>query len=343
MKISDDKYFITWDPQNIFYYLYGTDLHRLQDGRISFKNIFVPPGTTLIEWHSKKNFQATRNTSSLPCLHRNKNYKFGFTIDSFPENTTYIKIEFFDFSGEIIDNVIVKQGDEVTVTIPAKMNYYCIQLVSSGCQEVIFDNIHIYPYPSQMHSESSYTISRVFNKSYFSKTLYVCFVEPGINRVGSFDKDCLSTLENVIVVNSLDTNKMTYFRKDLSEEIQHRIDDKRNREIIRQVVFVGYGPISNLAALFYAHVVIDSYALVTDEFYLLEDYLLLMEGHEGILVVNNIRSLLLTRFNPSQVKCYSKRSQYQLCQPLDYLIDKSNLLLNIDMNTIETWMNHNEV
>ena len=96
MIYKEEIYFAYWDMQSVSQYLYGSSVKLLADGHILYENQFMPSGTVIHEWHSQANYQALRNTSQLPELKRGEKYIFGSHLETLPENSTYLKIEFMN-------------------------------------------------------------------------------------------------------------------------------------------------------------------------------------------------------------------------------------------------------
>ena len=115
MRYKEEVYFAYWDIQSVSQYLYGSSVKLLDGGHVLYENQFMPSGTVIHEWHSRANYQALRNTSQLPELKRGQNYIFGSHIETIPENSTYLKVEFMDARDEEISNQIIKQGESVSV------------------------------------------------------------------------------------------------------------------------------------------------------------------------------------------------------------------------------------
>ena len=143
MRYKEEVYFAYWDIQSISQYLYGSSVKLLDGGHVLYENQFMPSGTVIHEWHSRANYQALRNTSQLPELKRGQNYIFGSHIETIPENSTYLKVEFMDARDEEISNQIIKQGERVSVCVPDNTQYYKVQLVSSGCHRFLFEGIYV--------------------------------------------------------------------------------------------------------------------------------------------------------------------------------------------------------
>lgn len=343
MRYKEEVYFAYWDIQSVSQYLYGSSVKLLDGGHVLYENQFMPSGTVIHEWHSQANYQAMRNTNQLPELKRGQNYIFGSYIETLPENSTYIKIEFKDARDEEISNQIIKQDERLSVCIPDDTHHYKIQLASSGCHRFLFEGIYIAEEGVADYTVDRYWISDLLYKDVEKDTVYVCFTEPDLNRTGYILENVRKHFSNLLIVNSSYKEALLYMEKDFHETLLRRIESLSQEYFFEKVVFVGYGAISNIAALLYSKQFENSYALVTDKFLPELDYQRLLERHRRRVNCPVFKELLLNRFNPTRVREYanSKARPRELAN-IDYLLDQSFLLQEIDLEKTEEWMRENE-
>lgn len=130
--------------------------------------------------------------------------------------------------------------------------------------------------------------------------------------------------------------------KEFFGNLLEKIESLSRQYSFEKVAFIGYGPISNIAALFYSKQFLTSYALVTDSFLAELDYHRLLERHRKRVNYPIFRDLLLYRFDSTRVKEYgSSKMESQDLSNFVYLLDQSALLKNINLETTEEWMREN--
>ena len=342
MRYEEEVYFAYWDMQSVSQYLYGSSVKLLDGGYVLYENQFMPSGTVINEWHSQANYQAMRNTNQLPELKRGQNYIFGSYIETLPENSTYIKIEFKDARDEEISNQIIKQDERLSVCVPDNTHHYKIQLASSGCHRFLFEGIYIAEEGVADYTVNRYWISDLLHRDNEKNTIYVCFTEPEFNRTGFVPERVQEHFPNLVMVNSSYKSSLLYMEKEFFGILLDKIESLSRQYSFEKVAFIGYGPISNIAALFYSKQFSTSYALVTDSFLAELDYHRLLERHRKRVNYPIFRDLLLYRFDSTRVKEYgSLKMESQELSNFVYILDQSALLKNINLETTEEWMREN--
>lgn len=342
MRYKEEVYFAYWDMQSVSQYLYGSSVRVLEDGRVLYENQFMPSGTVIHEWYSKANYQDLRNTSQLPDLKRGEKYVIGSYLETLPENSTYLKVIFIDSADEEIFSHSVKPEEIASVYVPTDTHYYKIQLVSGGCQRFLFEGIYIAQEGVADYTVARYWISDLLHKDNEKNTIYVCFTEPDLNRTGFVPERVQKHFSNLVMVNSSYKDALLYMEKDFFRILLEKIEDLSGHYAFEKVAFIGYGPISNIAALFYSKQFSTSYALVTDNFLAELDYHRLLERHRKRVNYPIFRDLLLYRFDSTRVKKFaSLKIETQELFNFVYLLNQSVLLQNIDLETTEEWMRRN--
>ncbi|URK68301.1 accessory Sec system protein Asp3 [Streptococcus oralis] len=328
--------------QSVSQYLYGSSVRVLEDGRVLYENQFMPSGTVIHEWYSKANYQDLRNTSQLPDLKRGEKYVIGSYLETLPENSTYLKVIFIDSADEEIFSHSVKPEEIASVYVPTDTHHYKIQLVSGGCQRFLFEGIYIAQEGVADYTVARYWISDLLHKDNEKNTIYVCFTEPDLNRTGFVPERVQKHFSNLVMVNSSYKDALLYMEKDFFRILLEKIEDLSGHYAFEKVAFIGYGPISNIAALFYSKQFSTSYALVTDNFLAELDYHRLLERHRKRVNYPIFRDLLLYRFDSTRVKKFaSLKIETQELFNFVYLLNQSVLLQNIDLETTEEWMRRN--
>lgn len=342
MRYKEEVYFAYWDVQSVSQYLYGSSVRILEDGRVLYENQFMPSGTVIHEWYSKANYQDLRNTSQLPDLKRGEKYIIGSYIETLPESSTYLKVIFMDSSDREIFSHSVKQGETVSVYVPNDTHHYKIQLVSGGCHRFLFEGIYIAQEGIADYTVDRYWISDLLYKDNERDTIYVCFTEPDLNRTGFVPERVQKHFPNLVMVNSSYKSTLLYMEKDFFRILLEKIEDLSEQYAFKKVAFIGYGTISNIAALFYSKQFLTSYALVTDNFLAELDYHHLLERHRKRVHYPVFRDLLLYRFDSTRVKEYANlKMATQELSNFVHLLDQSLLLQNINLETTEEWMRRN--
>ena len=342
MRYKEEVYFAYWDMQSVSQYLYGSSVRVLEDGRVLYENQFMPSGTVIHEWYSKANYQDLRNTSQLPDLKRGEKYVIGSYLETLPENSTYLKVIFMDSADEEIFSHSVKPEETASVYVPTDTHHYKIQLVSGGCQRFLFEGIYIAQEGVAYYTVNRYWISDLLHKNNEKNIIYVCFTEPEFNRTGFVPERVQEHFPNLVMVNSSYKSSLLYMEKEFFGILLEKIESLSRQYSFEKVAFIGYGPISNIAALFYSKQFLTSYALVTDSFLAELDYHRLLERHRKRVNYPIFRDLLLYRFDSTRVKEYgSSKMESQDLSNFVYLLDQSALLKNINLETTEEWMREN--
>ena len=248
-----------------------------------------------------------------------------------------------DARDEEISNQIIKQGERVSVCVPDNTQYYKVQLVSSGCHRFLFEGIYVAEEQLADYTVDRYWISDLLHQDSEKETMYVCFTEPELNRTGFIPERVREHFSNVLIVNSSYREALLYMEERFYETLLETIEELAQEHLFEKVAFVGYGAISNIAALHYSKQFGNSYALVTDEFLSELDYQRLLERYRSRVNPPIFKELLLQQFNPTKVKEYADlKTRPRELANIEYLLDKSFLLQAIDLEKIEEWMRENE-
>lgn len=131
---------IYWQKINAATFLYGTTLTYNKDGSIQFENNLMAPSTIIHEWHSHGVYQAKRVISPLPLLIPNKQYELIANMTTFPQNSIFIGIRFYDRYEKELDFIILKETTN-EFKVPNQTYQYCIQLINAGCHRIEFNHL----------------------------------------------------------------------------------------------------------------------------------------------------------------------------------------------------------
>lgn len=292
MAQNVNAYYLTWNIQNNATYLYGSDVKQIDDNRLSYRNLYIPSGTVLYSWRSRVHFESERYTNQLPRLERKKRYTIGYNITTLPENATYLKVDMKDIMKDVIETIVVKQGEEISFEVNERLDSYTIELVSSGVNKFVFDNIII------RENTREYEVDRFWLDSQFSsneETLTLVFVEPLRSNLSTVDKSLLQKLSNVVIINSDYTDGKLY----LHEALVHAVDNMIKLKRPQKISCVGYGPITNFAATYYAERYDNGRAIVTDNWFTVEKYRELLEQENMIDV--RVKDIVFEQYNKEKV------------------------------------------
>lgn len=255
------EYCIYWNNLSENAYLYGSQLSSL-DGKTNFENPLMSPGLEIKKWVAMTNFQAHRTIPSLPRLRQGCNYSIYLGAESYPQNSLYIKIEFFNYYKESISNIVIKdrQGE---FEFPIGTYNYEVSLINAGCEKIVFQYIKI------SDAEASENTGSESWEDLSNEELDVLFLENPIEDGHDLDSDILEKFSHIMVIDDIEEKRECYMAEEFSRKLLTYIQDV-NPATIR---FIGYGPISNLAALYYATCFLDnSTAYITDALYRAKEY-----------------------------------------------------------------------
>ncbi|KAA9298699.1 MULTISPECIES: accessory Sec system protein Asp3 [Aerococcus] len=229
---------IRWGQTKSEDYAYGSQIIWKNPDHIQFKNTLMPSGERITSWSSRSVFQMTKDSARLPLLTRGKSYQLLFQGETVPERTIFFKVSFFDFYGELIEDYYLNTPSDY-FTVPDTYNYYEIAMHHGGCVSFDFNQITIVPYEEERSKETG--------KQYWihskTKSNYLVFDELGNGpQVSSLWRSS----SQFTYMSSTLTNAHLYLR----EEAHQLIDQIFSKN--PHLIFVGYGPISNLAALYHA-------------------------------------------------------------------------------------------
>lgn len=308
--------FIYWEDDADETYLYGSRL-AFEGRQVSFANRLMPAGTSLKRWKSKTNFQADRSQPSLPLLHQGKTYQLTLLAQAQPADTLFLKVSFFDILGQLI-SVTLLRDDDRQFTFPEEAFSYQIELVNGGCHSFEFDALVL--------SDQEQVRLDIQPEIYYRQggdRLHVIFLEDPF-QPSQQSHPILPEIGDVFLVADTKALAHHYMETDFSRELEAKLAEAS--QAYDQLVFIGYGPIGNLAALYYHERWAKSQAFVTDERLSLHDYDLALESI-GSLSQDSIKSLLEQARIDQTVTIYDQRPAQQtqalsLVMPLISRLDR---------------------
>ncbi|KAA9234415.1 accessory Sec system protein Asp3 [Aerococcus mictus] len=230
---------IRWGQTKGEDYAYGSQISWKSPDHVHFKNKLMPSGERITSWSSRSAFQMTKESAKLPLLMRGRSYQILFHGQSYPERSVFFKVSFFDYYGEAIEECYLRHASDY-FTVPDTYNYYEISMQHGGCEAIDFSQMRIVPYSEKL----AQTDAKPYWIHSTSASNYLIFDELGNGpQVSSLAK----TSANFTYMTSTLTNGHLYLRKSAQKLIDQAFNNNPH------LIFVGYGPISNLAALYHAH------------------------------------------------------------------------------------------
>ncbi|GAB6742909.1 accessory Sec system protein Asp3 [Streptococcus uberis] len=230
------KAIVYWDNFGKNGYLQGVKL-RFNQSEVFFDNPLMPPSFVIKKWTSKTNYQAHRQSPTLPLLKRGRKYHLVFEGKSSPEETVYVKIEYFNLIGESIGFDLLKKFHKI-FTFPEQAFSYEISLINAGCRSINFKSIHLYSDPEEIGID--HTLSIENRKIVSGQDIYVVFSEGGLVQ------SQFSNLTNLIIIDDFWSRQKCYLNKQIYQFINGIYESHDSN------IFVcGYGPYGNYAALQY--------------------------------------------------------------------------------------------
>ena len=255
---------IYWDNHAANTYLYGSNVVFHNEDEVFYDNELMPAGDVIRTWYSNVNYQALRLSAQCPMLIEKREYRLRQNITTIPEETTFIRINFFNRYNEVIDSQIIREK-EGTFIVPNEMYSYTIELLNAGCQNFTFNSLEILEVDNHFYHKDGYYISDFYNKNKEKDEIFVIFEEPQLNMANVISTEHLDGLENVLVAGSVKKDARLYLEDSFKEMLLEKIHHYSN------ISFIGYGDISNIAASYYAGI-LKTKAYISEEKFSTERY-----------------------------------------------------------------------
>lgn len=133
---------IKWTKKLHDIYNYGSTITYSKDNQVIFENELFPPGTTVVKWVSNSYYQKERTLVQLPLLKRGTKYHIKSDFQSFPADSLFIRLIFFDRLGKKVGmEVFPDNGGEFVYKDEAFS--YTIELVNMGLEKLIFNYLNL--------------------------------------------------------------------------------------------------------------------------------------------------------------------------------------------------------
>ncbi|KRM95059.1 hypothetical protein FC19_GL002151 [Liquorilactobacillus aquaticus DSM 21051] len=224
-------------------YLYGSDVAFHQNGEVDFENKLMSPGKTINTWYSQTNYQAERFSPQLPILRKGASYRLLLRAHSFPEASLYLRIDFYDRGGQVINRIFIKKMEEL-FEYPDNAYYYTINLLNAGCTRLKFKYMMISAAELPSIRNTEVFVSQLYNVQ-ASGELNVIFEEPLLNACAIPGPKINASFKNCVFVESVVSDKRGYTAETTMKRIERISKD------YKKIIFWGNGSLSNMIAKHY--------------------------------------------------------------------------------------------
>ncbi|MCY3077872.1 accessory Sec system protein Asp3 [Aerococcus sp. JJEM-2022b] len=321
-----DYYIVRWGLMNDDIFSHGSQIEWLSPDRVSFKNSMVHSGIVINKWSSEKTYGLYFSSPKLPLLTSDKTYFLKFIGQVEPNNSIMFTVEFFDYYGESLQKDFIRSCDD-SFTVPDNYGNYTISLVHAGCRSINFKRLIISEVLlDKVMSKDTLLIENNYNFN------HLLFVEPGI---GSIQEE-VNKLQQIDLIKShtnLLASELLNAQLYLSEEALSGVETFIGSSSAKLYYFIGYGPISNLAAKYYAQLYPNSQALITNDH--LEHFQYQKIAQQSGLDEGIVQWLqTIARVSRPNIKCYYKNKQSDGLLVGSRLLDYHKNLLKLDWQEI---------
>lgn len=262
------QYQIYWTPQTQLFELQGAtiDFRALND--VYYEHYFLPSGRVIATWRSNQHFQREKKVSDLPQLLRGVTYTIERSIDNSERMFAYLVVTFYDEQYQkLVTNS--QNADKITVTVPENYAFYTIDLVSAGNGHFVFHDFVIRQQKKGVLRDNDlivapklYAYLQVPEKI-TTKTLRVVFSEPEKMMTDYMTDWINETQQAVQYLTSSDIDAGFY--RNHEPDLIATVKNARKQVHANKIEFVGYGPISSYAALYYQQQIKGSLAIISED------------------------------------------------------------------------------
>jgi len=262
------QYKIYWTPQTQLCQLQGATVDFQALDHVTYEHYFLPSGQVIATWHSRHLYQGEKRISDLPQLLRGETYVIERRIDASERMFAYLIVTFFDDQYQSLETNS-QNTDKITVTVPEDYAFYTIDLVSAGNGQFVFHDFVIRQKKAGILRDNDteiapklYTAVEMPAKI-TAKTLRVVFSEPESGTIDYMSEWIKETQQAVQYIASSEVNAGYYRHHE--DVLVASVKLTRKQAHARQIEFVGYGPISSYAALYYQSQFKGSQAVISDD------------------------------------------------------------------------------
>lgn len=236
----EDYQSIRWGQVSYENYLYGSEIIWKSPDHVSFTNSLMPSGEQIHAWSSQSIFQGTKTSAQLPLLKVGQAYQLVLLGQSQPADRFFFKLTFYDYYGDVLAVNYLRRPDDSFI-VPNAYHYYEIALHHGGCLSLDFYQVLLKRADDSSEDpiEDAYSLYQADLSSPF-----LVFDEVGNGPQFSSLKGGKAEWSYLA---SLLSNGHLY----LQGEAAHLLDQVAEQQ--SDLKLVGYGPISNLAALYHGY------------------------------------------------------------------------------------------
>lgn len=266
--MAEQNFVIYWQHNIGDNYLYGSKISYVNTDQVVFENNLMASGTKIHTWHAAGNYQSEHGIVPLPELTPGVTYQLTYDAQIFPEKHLYIECRFFDRFNRQIERIFIKHSGQSFV-YPKTAYEYEISLLNTGLTNMTFHYLQIQSVDNtlpQLYDQDGLVISDVMYATDNATNLKIIFNEPLLGKCSWVDESLTQQIRDVIQISSQYTCAQFYLSDGYQNAINDTIYQLQKAYDIQSIQFIGYGPISSLAAQFYASEFSVDEAYVTSDF-----------------------------------------------------------------------------
>ena len=247
--------------ENIKLHTQGSEVHFHTIDNVFFQNMYLSPGQTIATWSTMHQFWKLNRQNFLPRLVSNQEYGIILWYTSQPEKRLYLKLTFYNQYKERLSQVVLKE-EMNTFVVPDGTIHYSIELLNGGLSSFVFKQIILYSIMKTIDKKivdlGDLLVSDFENPDETDDTLRIIFNEPRLACIHHVDFTSIQSAKNVIQISNVKALSHFYLNDgQIDDRIVDVVKQLIQTYVVNQVVFIGYGPISNFASQLYAKKVLE--------------------------------------------------------------------------------------
>ncbi|MGO0155575.1 accessory Sec system protein Asp3 [Leuconostoc mesenteroides] len=262
------QYQIYWTPNTELLGLQGATVDFRSLNEVYYENYFLPSGEVVTRWHSAYNVMNGHPVAKadLPQLSHDETYVIERHIDASDRMFAYLVVTFFDQQYQPIAT-FSENTEKLLINTPSEYAFYVIDLVSAGSGHFTFHNFDIRVKKAGILRETDQEIApQLYTylhqpKKVTSKVLRVIFSEPE-EAVTDYVTQKIKTTQQAVLFVASGALKAGYYRQ---LALISAIKNARKQTKSHSLEFIGYGPISSYAALYYQQQIKKSVAIISED------------------------------------------------------------------------------
>lgn len=262
------QYQIYWTPQTQLLELQGATVDFRALDQVFYEHHFLPSGQAIVTWQSKHHYTHQQKLSDLPQLTPGETYIITRHIENSDRMFAYLVVTFYDQQHQVL-LTNSQNHDAITVTVPENYDFYTIAVHAAGVGQFIFQDVMIQPKTNGVLRENDAEIAPRFYsdlqipETVTSKTLRVVFSEPE-HGITDYATAWIHETQQVVQYITSSLPQAAFYRQH-EAAILASVKAARKKCHAHQIEFVGYGPISSYAALYYQSQFKGSAAVISDD------------------------------------------------------------------------------